>query len=608
MQFPKLLITLQFLFSYFTLSKILQIENQNQINNQISSIFLFYSPLCSYTQSISDFFELTHNRYYKDDSQIIFYKVDMSISTISESLFDIKAYPTILLTRPGHSNIKYDLDTNPEDLKYFIEKNTKQNLPFYKPSKRFAEPFDPHYLTFIGNEQKFPNTYNFIKKNCFSNEILPCTRLDNLNDKVQAIIVEAIKNQFGLKSYLSQFLQNNQDKNEETEVSFDNEAFRAIEELKKNVSLTEQKDFAFTELEQKEIQKLLTNSSLFNEVFIHIDTWKNNHKGSLTNISLDLENEALVIYKNIQYNKAIIFLITKTYEEDLQLFKREYSQFLQQYTLPDIYFRFTHRIRKHMTENELVGIVLFVKKRFYSNNFHVQYFVNQTQDLKRKINFDDSFADGKKALDSSLFFILDPEESMTNKQLANFIGVKDEALPMIYAFKFRKNKEYIEKINFKHSERYYPRLLLGLMQTMDSDANYKKFDLREYQEEKDQYNANIMLLNGFSYEKLLTVEFSEKRVLVMEYTASYCTECLKLSAVINKLSNKITNINGYRVIYGRLDVFENDLDKIQYKEIPHVRLYRLEKRNRDEQELKDYSEESIIKSLQNFVPFKYGDL
>jgi len=612
MKFNILILALYILFTYHvSLAKISLIDSINQINPETDNIFLFHSSLCSYTQKVIDFYETTHDKYFKDTTTLNFYKIDMSIAAAAsfpQTLFNIKALPSIIFVKKSNLQFKFDLDPTlqfkfdldptPEDLRFFIEKHQNQNIPLYKTSKRLDDSFNPHYLAFIGDELIHQNAYNIFKQTCFNNEILPCARLSNLDDRNEKSYQEALLNQIALKQYVHQLLSQQNIQNKEAIVNFDNQFLMNLEDFKKNVSTSpeNQKDSHFNQHELDEMNNILTNSSIFNEVLF------NTPPSQQLNSQLDLTKEALFMYKNVQYGKTVFFYLNHTDSTDIET---QFKNFIKTYTQSNIQFKFSHRLRKHMTENESVGVVLFAKKRFYSSNFYIQYFVNQTQDLKRKIKYDTDYLSGKDFIDASIFFIIDPEDNNMNKQLANFIGLEDDKVPAIYTFRFSKNKDYLEKSRFKHIERYYTNLLFDHIRAMHRSMFEGGVQMREVTQEKDEYSQNIMILNNFSYGKLLETRIHEKRLILIEFTTSYCRECLKLNALINKISNTLKTSHGYRLIYTRLDVFENDFEKLPGEQVPFLRIYKTENQPREYLEINnDFSEEKLLQVIENYT-FKY---
>ena len=588
-----------FLYTFFVShvsTKLATLESLTQINQATANVFLFHSSLCSYTQKTIDLFETTHDKYFKDSSTLTFYKVDMSIAKIPETLFNVKAYPSIiLLDSANKSQTKFDLDATPEDLRYFIEKHHNQNIPSYKTVKKLDDSFNSHYLMFIGDEQSFKNIYTLFKQRCFGDERIPCARLTNLDEKTRKSFNEAVMNQVALKQYIHTLLKQN---DQETIINFDNEFLMNLEDFKKNISRRIDTT-NFNQYEDAEMNAILTNSSIFNEILLNSNAFLESLPIS-ENFTLDPSKEASIIYKNVQYGKTIFYYLTTTEEED---FESQYIKFLDTYTHPGIHFKFTHRLRKYMTEKESIGVVLFTKKRFYSSNFQIQYFVNQTQDMKTKIKYGDPyFSNGKRFIDSCLFFIIDPEDNNMNKQLANFIGLQDDKIPAIYTFRFKKNKDFLEKNRFKHIDRYYSNQLYDHILAMHFSIFERGAQMREASNEKDEYSQNIMTLNSFSYGKLLETKINEKRLLIIEFSGSYCRECLKLDAIVNKISNTLKSSNGYRIIYARLDVSENDFEKIPTGQIPLLRIYKTESQPKDYIEINDnFSEEKILKVIQDYT-------
>ncbi len=592
-----------FLFTLFVShvsSKILVIESLAQINQATSNVFLFHSSLCSSTLKVLDVFETTHDKYFKDNTVLNFYKVDMSIAKIPETLFNLKAYPSIVLVDANKTQSKFDLDATPEDLRYFIEKNLVNNIPLYKNTKRLDDSFSSDYLTFIGDEQNFKNSYTIFKEKCFNHddERIPCARLVNLDEKTRKNFHEAVMNQVALKQYVKKLLKQN---NKETVVNFDNEFMMHLEDFKKNIS-GKINTTNFNQYEDAEMDAVLTNSSIFNEILLNSNSFLKNYEDYLSiseNFTLDLSKEALIIYKNVQYGKTIFYYLTNQ-EQD---FESKYTKFLDTYTHPNIYFRFTHRLRKYMTENESIGVVLFTKKRFYSSNFQIQYFVNQTHAMKTKIKYGDPYySKGINFIDSCIFFIIDPEDNNMNKQLANFIGLQDDKIPAIYTFRFRKNKDFLEKSRFKSIESYYSSSLYNHIHAMHSNIFEGGIQMREASNDRDEYSQSLTILNSFSYEKLLETKINEKRLIVVEFSASYCRECLKLDAIVNKISTTLKSSNGYRAIYARLDVSENDFEKVPTNKIPLLRIYKTESQPKDYVEISnDFSEEKILKAIQDYT-------
>ncbi len=59
---------------------------------------------------------------------------------------------------------------------------------------------------------------------------------------------------------------------------------------------------------------------------------------------------------------------------------------------------------------------------------------------------------------------------------------------------------------------------------------------------------------------------------VVEFTASFCNECIKLSPQIDKVSKKFT-VNKDWIKFARFDLNENDHDFVDIDTVPIVRFY-----------------------------------
>ena len=300
-----------------------------------------------------------------------------------------------------------------------------------------------------------------------------------------------------------------------------------------------------------------------------LDNWED------TNRQLVIQNYIMVYQKGANITK--ISWLSDTSFSSLEKFNKTLSSILGLFSQPSYVLNsFNYKYMNYMRQQNFLGMIMWVKRKHYSNSFAIQRFLNETQSCYEKaLEGDKSYQEMTR---KTLFYVLDPLDSEDNLKLAHSIGLSESELPKLTLVYFDESKRKIARTSFAldvSKVNYIARNLLEFYK----QGNYLATNSYEVARDKlvpmlpntDSYVAEFSLTR---LQELVMAGRALKRAIIVEFTSHYCQQCLQMWPVIDELS---TLREFKHVVFGRLDVglsqswessFPTDISRV-----PTIRVY-----------------------------------
>lgn len=113
-------------------------------------------------------------------------------------------------------------------------------------------------------------------------------------------------------------------------------------------------------------------------------------------------------------------------------------------------------LRRYLIEKAYSNVVLFYRKKVYSDGYLLSSFYNVTRDVKnvladRKVDTYNYVGRMRSEVkETVVFFFIDRYASRMGRRLAEFMGEKkDEINPSVFVFRFHTSKRILHKYKFK---------------------------------------------------------------------------------------------------------------------------------------------------------------
>lgn len=280
-------------------------------------------------------------------------------------------------------------------------------------------------------------------------------------------------------------------------------------------------------------------------------------------------------------------------------FSLAFEDFFHNYSHPFYIEHFNHRIRNFLYEKDVFSLGIFYRKKTkIYDSFILSLFKNMTRDYILDVKNNEGqyvqITDRRKFV----FTFLDTEDSMV-RRLAFFMGFDEKDLPVIVAYKFSKYyKRIFTKFFTQNIQGHHYTEILSLAATTFLENNLKhnmKSFVKPQKKPKDSKVYDIEPGVMGSFLKLYHPKHPTTMHLV-EYSATFCLHCKKVSIIIEKLAQNQATFNDVFIYFGRIQLYGSDFQLTGIDKVPRLRFYSSKEEYVD-LNLDTISEEWIIKSL-----------
>ena len=285
-------------------------------------------------------------------------------------------------------------------------------------------------------------------------------------------------------------------------------------------------------------------------------------------------------------------------------FSKNFEEFFSNYSHPFYIEHFNHRIRNFLTDNNLLAVGIFYRKKTkVYDSFISNLFKNMTRnyilELKYKNDkFETSFFNPK----DYVFTFLDTDDQMV-RRLVFFMGMAEKDMPIIAAYQISKDRHrvFAYNLNKQFQESSYASIFYhvsSLFHPKNKDNNFN-FAYKAQNKSKDSkiYDLDPGVMPSFLK---LYYPKAQRTMHLVEYSAIFCLHSKKVSVVFEKLSRNEVKINGVQLFFGRMQLYGSEFSNSGIEKVPLLRLY-VEKERFEDIDLQNFTEKSILEALEKII-------
>lgn len=292
---------------------------------------------------------------------------------------------------------------------------------------------------------------------------------------------------------------------------------------------------------------------------------------------------------------------------DKQNFHTDFEEFLKNYSHPVYISHFNHRVRNFLIEQNIISIGIFYRKKTkVYDSFIVSLFKNMTRtyilDLKYEQNNEDYYLKMFQNNQKIVFTFLDLEDMMV-RRLAFFMGFEEKDLPIVAAFEISKNHKRVFTKFLAHFLQEYSfkqiyTMIMGNFHVNNKLSSFPStFKSQIKPKDSKVYDIDPALMKNFM--RFYHPKYN-KTLHIVEYSASFCLHCKKISVIIDKVSKTENILDNIYIYFGRIQLYGSEISTLNIEKVPILRLFFDLERFVDIN-LENLSEKILLDNIQKIV-------
>lgn len=317
----------------------------------------------------------------------------------------------------------------------------------------------------------------------------------------------------------------------------------------------------------------------------------------------EARNSSFVLLRRKYDNFDKRFRVTAENQHD---FKVNFEEFFKNYSHPIYIGHFNHRVRKFLIEQSIISIGIFYRKKTkVYDSFILGLFKNMTRtyilDLKQQNN-EENYIEMLKNNQKIVFTFLDLEDMMV-RRLAFFMGFEEKDLPIVAAFEISKKHrrvftKFLAHFLQEYSFKQIYMMIAGIFHENNKISSFPStFKSQIKPTDSKVYDIDPALIKNFL--KFYHPKYN-KTLHIVEYSASFCLHCKKISVLIDKFSKSEGLFGDIYIYFGRIQLYGSEISSLNIEKVPVLRLFFDLERYVDIN-LESFSEKNVIENIKKNI-------